>query len=256
MFWQQPPIVVFYISSLVARWDLQRIQWGRGARNLHLRAGQIQLDPSLDGGWGFTVAGREWVSETTNLGILLWTPFSSVLPSSLTLRPCPWPHWGYLIFFLFFFSGAAPIASSHISVEGDRVPGDQGPPTSRICSSQIKGWGPVWHPLRGHDLARVFHICWPTSTQEAQVGAFCNGLTPNSPKGQSSLTYPPPQGGNILTEMTTLHVNVGDTHWVYHCWVEGCPDGPLSSHATICSYVCQAHLGMKLSCSLCPIIFF
>ena len=49
---------------------------------------------------------------------------------------------------------------------------------------------------------------------------------------------------------------IGDTHWVFCCWVEGCPEGPLSPHATICTHVHHAHLYMKLSCSLCPITFF
>ena len=29
------------------------------------------------------------------------------------------------------------------------VPGNQRPPTSRVCSGQVKGQGPVHHPTRG-----------------------------------------------------------------------------------------------------------
>ena len=135
------------------------------------------------------------------------------------------------------------------------MPGDQGPPTSRVCSGQFGGHGPVWHPLRGHDLAWSFHICWSASAQEAQEGAYCYSLMPNSPRGQSCLTCPPnPRGLHI--EMTHLHVNVGDAHWPCCCQVKGCLEGPSSSHATICSEVHHAHLGMKLSCPICPITFF
>ena len=67
---------------------------------------------------------------------------------------------------------------------------------------------------------------------------------------------PQPLGSDIPAEMIYLHINVGGAHWVYCCWVEGCPDGPFSSHAIICSYMCYAPLGIKLTCSLCPSMFF
>ena len=107
--------MAFYIgSSLVVRWDIQRRGWwGRGARNLHQRAGQIWLGLSLDGGGGFT----------------------------------------------------------------GRAPGNQRPPTSRVCGGWVKGWGPVWHLMRGHDLARASHVYGPTS-------AYCDGLVPKRPKLQ------------------------------------------------------------------------
>ena len=75
-------------------------------------------------------------------------------------------------------------------------------------------------------------------------------------KAKAPSPVPQPQGGDIPASMTPLHVNIGDANWVYHCQVEGCPEGPSSSHATICSHVCCTHLGMKLLCSLFPIMFF
>ena len=77
-----------------------------------------------------------------------------------------------------------------------------------------------------------------------------------SEQGDPPLPVPQPQGGNIPTEMAPLCVNIGDTNWVYHCQVEGCPEGPSSSHATICTHVHHIHLGTKLLCPLCPITFF
>ena len=71
-----------------------------------------------------------------------------------------------------------------------------------------------------------------------------------------SLTVPQPKEATIPAEMATLCINVGDTKQIYHCQVEGCPEGPLSSNVTICAHVCQAHLGMKLSCPSCPSTFF
>ena len=66
--------------------------------------------------------------------------------------------------------------------------------------------------------------------------------------GEPSLPVPQLKGGNILTRMIPLHVNVGDAHWVYHCWVEGSLRDP-------CPPMHHINLGMKLSCPLCPITF-
>ena len=129
-----------------------------------------------------------------------WTPFSFVLSSALSPCPCPRSHLGYLIFF--YFLGAVPVASSQFPVAGGGTPGDQQPPTSGVFSGWIRGWGPVQYPLRGHDPARSFHICWPPSAQGAHVGANCYGLMPNSTRGQSSPTVPWPLGGNTPAEMT------------------------------------------------------
>ena len=35
---------------------------------------------------------------------------------------------------------------------------------------------------------------------------------------------------------------------VYKCWVEGCSEGPSTSHAAICVHVHRDHLGVRLVC--------
>ena len=60
------------------------------------------------------------------------------------------------------------------------------------------------------------------------------------------LHVPHPIEADIPTEMAPICINMSDTQWVYCCRAEG----PLTSHATICT-----HVGMNLSCSLCPITF-
>ena len=83
-------------------------------------------------------------------------------------------------------------------------------------------------------------------------------VTVASPTAQEpEAITPKPEGGvsmsreEIPAEMEPLRINVGDTIWVYHCCVEGYTEGPSTSWAGICSHVCQAHLGTKLSCALC-----
>ena len=45
-------------------------------------------------------------------------------------------------------------------------------------------------------------------------------------------------------------------NWVYQCWVEGCKEGPSTSHATICAHVCKVHLGVGLVHPSCSKSFF
>ena len=105
------------------------------------------------------------------------------------------------------------------------------------------------------------HRLGPTVTVSSpKVQSNCHG--PVSPGAQGrcirawgpSLSVPLPKETNIPAKMTPLHVNIGDTKRVYHCQVEGCAEGPLSYHATICAHVQHTHLGMKLPCPFCPII--
>ena len=69
------------------------------------------------------------------------------------------------------------------------------------------------------------------------------------------LPVPHPIETNIPTEMAPVHVNISDSQQVYCCQAKGCPEGPSSSHAAICAYVCDTYLGMKLLCPFIPITF-
>ena len=83
------------------------------------------------------------------------------------------------------------------------------------------------------------------------------------PKGTSGLPWPQDSSLSILqskeeaipTGMEPLQINVANTK-VYHCHVQGCPEGLSTSQVAICSYMCQTHLGTKLSCPSCPLTFF
>ena len=173
--------------------------------------------------------------------------------------------------------------SSQFSVVGGRMPPARGRgpedlrPPSRVFSGQFEGWGSVWHPPRDHDWARAFHICWPTSAQEVQVGAHCNGLMPNSPRNQGCslrpispkilrgaseqgsppLHVPQSQGGDIPAEMMPLNINIGDTHWVYCHQVKGCLEwGTLILPCCHIVLMCTASIWAK-SCHVpsAPLLF-
>ena len=63
------------------------------------------------------------------------------------------------------------------------------------------------------------------------------------------------RGGHPSQHDTPLPTG-GGVKRVYKCWVEGCKEGPLTSHATICAHVCRVHLGVGLMCSSCTKAFF
>ena len=60
----------------------------------------------------------------------------------------------------------------------------------------------------------------------------------------------------IPAHMQPLHIQLGGIKWVYRCQVEGCREGPSTSHFTICAHVCKVHLGVGLVCSSCSESFF
>ena len=80
------------------------------------------------------------------------------------------------------------------------------------------------------------------------------------PVGPATMPAPvaatPATEGNIPTEMQPLRIQLGGAKRVYQCWVEGCKEGPSTSHAAICSHIRRVHLGMGLVCPLCHKSFF
>ena len=72
----------------------------------------------------------------------------------------------------------------------------------------------------------------------------------------TSLTAPSVLEGEILANMQPLHVQLGGIKRVYRCQVEGCREGPSTSHATICAHIKGVHFGVGLVCHLCGKSFF
>ena len=55
----------------------------------------------------------------------------------------------------------------------------------------------------------------------------------------------------IPANMQPLCIQLGGIKQVYRCQVEGCREGPSTSHATICVHVCKVNLGVGLVCPSC-----
>ena len=71
-----------------------------------------------------------------------------------------------------------------------------------------------------------------------------------------SVTVPPVLEGEIPANMQPLCIQLGGIKRVYRCQVEGCREGPSTSHTTICVHIQQVHLGVGLVCHLCSKSFF
>ena len=72
----------------------------------------------------------------------------------------------------------------------------------------------------------------------------------------ASLTVPPVLEEEIPAHMQPLCIQLGGIKRVYQWQVEGCKEGPSTSHATICTHMYRVHLGVGLVCPLCNKSFF
>ena len=72
----------------------------------------------------------------------------------------------------------------------------------------------------------------------------------------TSSTAPSVLEGEIPANMPPLCIQLGSIKTVYRCQVEGCREGPSTSHATISAHMCRVHLGVGLVCPLCNKSFF
>ena len=72
----------------------------------------------------------------------------------------------------------------------------------------------------------------------------------------TSSTAPSVLEREIPANMQPLCFQLGGIKHVYRCQVEGCREGPSTSHATICAHVSRVHLGVGLVCPHCNKSFF
>ena len=127
-----------------------------------------------------------------------------------------------------------------------------------MTGSEVEG---LYGLLRG----AVLHSSLPTSSPPPKK-------THHAPS--STISHPPPQeskepkasvpaeqaleptsstatsvlDGEIPADMQPLCIQLGGIKRVYRCQVEGCREGPSTSHAMICAHMHKVHLGVGLVC--------
>ena len=96
----------------------------------------------------------------------------------------------------------------------------------------------------------------PTCPLRSPLKPEASGPAKQAPES-TSLTAPSVLEGEIPGQYATPSHSVGGAlSRVYRCQIEGCREGPSTSHATICAHVWRVHLGVGLVCSLCNKSFF
>ena len=91
----------------------------------------------------------------------------------------------------------------------------------------------------------------PQESKEPEASALAEQALESA-----SLTVPPVLEEEIPANMQPFCIQLGSIKRVYRCQVEGCREGPSTSHATICAHVWRVHLGVGLECPLCNKSFF
>ena len=124
-----------------------------------------------------------------------------------------------------------------------------------VAGSQVEG---MYDWFQGTVAQSEVPMGPPLSKRKQVATVTISSLTA---QGFEAIT-PKSEGGTsvskeeIPAEMVPLRINVGNTKWVYHCHVEGYPERPSNSQAAICSHMCKAHLGNKISCPSYTQTFF
>ena len=89
--------------------------------------------------------------------------------------------------------------------------------------------------------ATVSHLPHQESTGP-KVSEPATGITEQASEAASPAALPASEEA-LTTHMQPFCIQLGGIKRVYRCQVEGCKEGPSTSHATICMHVCKVHLG-------------
>ena len=135
-----------------------------------------------------------------------------------------------------------------------------------VVGSEVEGFygllrGAVSHPSTSSASPPHKKVCHtPSTTIPHLPPQESTGPEVSDPVGQAMESASPavlPASEEVIpANMQPLHIQLGGIKQVYRCQVEGCREGPSTSHATICDHVCKVHLGVGLVCPSCRKSFF
>ena len=219
------------------------------------RAGQVQLGQCLDGGGGVWQHWQRVRLRDYSPGIFPLIPLSLLLCLALYASVLALDHF-WATWSSWFFQGCASC------IKPDFCGGRQN--ACRLVAS--KRWSLWWSDQR---LRACITILWGAMTWPDLSTSACSPPSkrhrwvhtamvscPTAQEAKVPPSVPQPLGYDLPTKIIPLHINIRGPHWVYHWEVKGCPEGPSPYHAAICSIMHHVHLGMKLTCSFCPTMFF
>ena len=127
-----------------------------------------------------------------------------------------------------------------VAVAGSEVEGFYGLLKGAMSHSSMSSAPPPHKKVCHTPFATISHPP-PQESQEPKV----LGPAEQAPESTSS-TATSVLEGEIPANMQPLHIQLGGIKHVYQCQVEGCREGPSTSHATICVHMQRVHLGVGL----------
>ena len=153
-----------------------------------------------------------------------------------------------------------------LSIRGSAAVGDGGAAEDEVSSDRI-GSGGSLGALEGSHII-LPHVLHPTPTQKMLPCSHCHHIscTPQESEAIKPEASTPTVGGvelaleapssaifqalevAIPNPIAPLFLQLGGIKRVYKCWVEGCSEGPSTSHAAICAHMHRDHLEMRLAC--------
>ena len=143
---------------------------------------------------------------------------------------------------------------------------------------EAEGWGKLREAVTGSEAEGLYgllrgvissshhlsSLSFPSQTRVSPDPSASPQSPPESsepkamdPVGPATVPAPvaaaPATEGDLPVDMQPLRIQLGGTKRVYQCRVEGCREGPSTSHAAICSHIRRVHLGMWSWCALSAI---
>ena len=234
---------------------------------------------------------RNWGGEVLDGGV--WLPtlveedaeklLQEVYPLCLILAwflaILPLFYFTFLFLSLIFmissiFSGLGFTEKSQFTEGRSSASGDWGAGKNWSSSGRIGGGRSVWTPEGSH--IAFLHILCPTPPKKAchtpsttvsrlphqeseeavpEASAPVAKDVKQVPEAASPAASPAIEVA-IPAQMTPLLLQLGHIKRVYKCQVEGCTEGPITSHAAICTHVHREHVRVRLVCPFCANAFF
>ena len=246
---------------------MKKVRWRQGQR----RSGNWEL---FGAGWSWGVF-QHCLRRRHRGCFVRYLPFLSVFFFlSFGLHFSQSVHLSLILMLdsIFSFSGSELAKEGQCPQKGGPAVEVRGAAENGVSSGRIRGRGFLWAP-EGSCKSHSYFLCPPPK----------NAILPQPPLSPScplrslkrwhlksllllavrqswhqkhSLQLRHKLQVAIPAHMISLHLQLGGIKRMYKCQVEGCMEGPSTSHAAICIHVHREHLGVGLACPSCAKTFF
>ena len=172
-----------------------------------------------------------------------------------------------------FLSGVGFVETGQLTTGRSTAVGDRGAAEDWVSSGRYQrwrvcmgSWGELYHippcppphptqKMPPHSYCHHFQTA-PSGVWRSWTWSLCSLWFGNWTGTTGSIfSCLPSFGGSHLHPPGTPLTYSWGIKRVYKCQVEGCSEGPSTSHAAICAHMCWDHLGVRLACPSCTKTF-